>query len=64
MIGIVHKKVRRWRELYRGTFDASGKRIQINLQQAARMVGISKKSLDDYLLQIKFFLFRLYLIEN
>ena len=26
-IGEVHKKVRRWRELYQGAIDASGKRI-------------------------------------
>ena len=38
--------VRIWRELYDKT-DKNGKRIY-TLQEAAREIGISKKTLDDY----------------
>ena len=44
-IGEVIKKVQRWRELYYNNCDS--------LEEAAKKVGISKKSLDDYFLQLK-----------
>ena len=43
--------VRRWRDI----FETSTKigRNRINLQEAAQIIGISKKSLDDYYLQLR-----------
>ena len=43
--------VRVWRQLY-DQYDNKGKRIY-NLESAAKVVGISKKTLDDYNYQIK-----------
>lgn len=34
--------------------DIDGQIIKYSLEDAARLVGISKKSLDDYLLQLRF----------
>ena len=45
----VIEKVLRWRELYAGI----GVREKVALEDGARMVNISKKTLDDYLSQIK-----------
>jgi hypothetical protein len=45
-IGEVVAKVIRWRKIY-----DEGKKL--SLEEAASMVGMSKKSLDDYLLQLK-----------
>jgi len=50
VIGHVLKKVIIWRKFYNGYLDSSGKRLQLSLDEAAKRVGISKKSLDDYLL--------------
>ena len=45
-IGDVVAKVLQWRKIY-------GDGTKISLEQAASKVGMSKKSLDDYLLQLK-----------
>ena len=46
-----------WKTLYNGIYstDENGKKIKIkyNLEQAAAKAGISKKSLDDYLIQLR-----------
>jgi hypothetical protein len=53
-IGEILDKVLQWRRLYNGTVDPqSGQTIKMSLEDAAQKVGISKKSLDDYLLQIR-----------
>jgi len=54
-IDFVIEKVKLWRRLFNGYIDAkSGKLIRYSLEESARKVGLSKKSLDDYLLQIRF----------
>lgn len=42
-----------WRKFYTGFYDESGNYIQKQLDIAAQDVGIAKKTLDDYLLQIR-----------
>lgn len=42
-----------WRKFYTGFYDESGNYIQKQLDAAAQDVGIAKKTLDDYLLQIR-----------
>ena len=44
-IGEVIQKVQKWRQLYYKNCES--------LEEAAKKVGISKKSLDDYFLQLK-----------
>ncbi|CAD8068185.1 unnamed protein product [Paramecium primaurelia] len=52
-IGYIIEKVQKWREYYNGiTVDGESKRF--TLEEAAHKVSISKKSLDDYLLQIRY----------
>lgn len=52
-IKYVIEKVLQWRNLYKG-IGLDGKSAQkISLDDAAKKVGISKKSLDDYLLQLR-----------
>lgn len=41
--------VHRWRELH----DCPSEGKKINLQESAKIVGISKKSLDDYYYQLR-----------
>lgn len=53
VIGDVIEKVVLWRKMHEG-IEENGKKIQIPLDVAAQRVGISKKTLDDYLFQIKF----------
>jgi hypothetical protein len=54
-IGEILEKVLQWRRLYNGTPDPkTGQMVKMSLEDAAQKVGISKKSLDDYLLQIRF----------
>ncbi|CAG9329735.1 unnamed protein product [Blepharisma stoltei] len=53
-IGYIIEKVARWRNLYNGTINAKGETVRLTLEEAAVQVGISKKSLDDYLLQLRF----------
>lgn len=43
------EKVLKWRELYAGM----GVKEKIPLEEGAKIVNISKKTLDDYLSQIK-----------
>lgn len=52
VIGDVIDKVVKWRQLHDGT-EENGRKVQIPLDIAAQRVGISKKTLDDYLFQIK-----------
>lgn len=52
-IGEVVQKVALWRRLYTGFYDENEQVVQMPLDQAALRVGISKKTLDDYLLQIR-----------
>ena len=52
-IGSVVKKVYMWRRLYTGFRDDQGRTIKLTLEEAAKKVGISKKSLDDYLIQLR-----------
>jgi hypothetical protein len=43
-----------WRKLYNGVNLGNGECIRYSLEDSAKLVGISKKSLDDYLLQLRF----------
>ena len=52
-IGYIIEKVFLWRKLYNGFEDENGKIIKLTLEEAAEKVGISKKSLDDYLIQLR-----------
>ncbi|CAG9323401.1 unnamed protein product [Blepharisma stoltei] len=53
-IGFIIERVSTWRKLYAGTQGENGLLNKLALDKAADQVGISKKSLDDYLLQIRF----------
>jgi hypothetical protein len=52
-IGYIIEKVFLWRKLYNGFKDEQGNLIKLTLEEAAEKVGISKKSLDDYLIQLR-----------
>ncbi len=52
-IGFIIEKVYLWRKLYNGFFDDKSNFIKLTLEEAADKVGISKKSLDDYLIQLR-----------
>jgi len=52
-IGYIIEKVNSWRKLYNGFYDENGKFTKYSLDEAAKIIGISKKSLDDYLLQLR-----------
>ena len=52
-IGYIIRKVYMWRKMYSGFIDDKGRRIKSTLEEAAEKVGISKKSLDDYLIQLR-----------
>lgn len=52
-ISEVVEKVALWRRLYTGFYDQDKTFIQMPLNDAARKVNITKKTLDDYLLQIR-----------
>lgn len=52
-IGQIINKVTLWRKLYNGYYDEEKKFIKFSLEDAAKMLNISKKSLDDYLLQLR-----------
>ena len=47
------KKVSLWRLLYTGYTDEKGLLKKHSLEEAAVKVQISKKSLDDYLMQLR-----------
>lgn len=53
-IGFIIERVSLWRKLYNGVPDGSNNIVRYSLEEAAQKVGISKKSLDDYLLQLRF----------
>jgi len=54
-IGEILDKVLQWRRLYTGVNDpTTGQIVKMSLEESAQRVGIAKKSLDDYLLQIRF----------
>ena len=53
-IGYIIEKVSLWRKLYNGIQDGDGNTLRCSLEEAAEKVRISKKSLDDYLLQLRF----------
>ena len=58
-VGFVVERVSVWRKLYTGVQQplrngGGVRRQRYSLSEAARLVGLSKKSLDDYLLQIRF----------
>lgn len=48
------ERVSLWRKLYNGVDLGNGETVRYSLEDSARLVGISKKSLDDYLLQLRF----------
>ena len=48
----IMEKVSEWRQLYCG-MQVNGRFVKLSLKDAASKVGISRKSLDDYLLQIR-----------
>ncbi len=52
-IGEIIDKVAEWRKLYSGVKQSDGTIKKYSLEDAADMVGIAKKTLDDYLLQIR-----------
>jgi len=53
-ISFVIEKVSMWRKLYNGIPGKEQKLIRYSLEDSAKKVGISKKSLDDYLLQLRY----------
>jgi hypothetical protein len=52
-IGFIIEKVSLWRKLYNGIPDNTGRMVRYSLEEAAGIVGVSKKSLDDYLSQLR-----------
>jgi hypothetical protein len=52
-VGYVVEKVAHWRRLYNGYYDGNFKHHRMSLEEAADKVGVSKKSLDDYLAQLR-----------
>jgi hypothetical protein len=52
-IGYIIDKVNSWRKYYNGFYDENKTFTKYSLEDAAVIVGISKKSLDDYLLQLR-----------
>jgi hypothetical protein len=52
-LGYIIEKVFLWRKLFNGYKDDNKGFVKLTLEDAAQKVGISKKSLDDYLNQLK-----------
>ncbi len=52
-IGYIIEKVNTWRKYYNGYYDDKGNFTKFSLDEAAKKIDISKKSLDDYLLQLR-----------
>ena len=52
-IGYIIEKVYAWRKFYNGYKDENNNFIKYSLDKAAEKIDVSKKSLDDYLLQIR-----------
>ena len=38
---------------FSGIFDENGNKIKLSLKESAEKIGINKKTLDDYLIQIR-----------
>jgi len=53
-ISEVIEKVSIWRSLYNGGLDDSNTMRKMSLDEAAKRVGVLKKSLDDYLMQLRY----------
>lgn len=49
----VLEKVALWRKFYNGFFNEKNEFVQLPLDQSARKINISKKTLDDYLAQLR-----------
>jgi len=47
-------KVYLWKKIYNYCVDKYGEKVKLTLQEAASLINLSKKSLDEYLNQIKF----------
>ena len=52
-IRYIIEKVSQWRKLYNGYMDENHVLCRMSLEQAADKVNVSKKSLDDYLSQLR-----------
>lgn len=52
-IGYIIEKVNAWRRLYNGYYNFENEFEKKSLDEAAKIIKISKKSLDDYLLQLR-----------
>ena len=52
-IGQIIDQVSAWRRYYNGYTDYNGRVVKLSLEEAAGKVGIPKKSLDDYFLQLR-----------
>lgn len=52
-IKYIIEKVSQWRKLYNGYMDENHQLVRMSLEDAAEKVGVSKKSLDDYLSQLR-----------
>lgn len=52
-LGEIVRKVSVWRMLYLGFKTVDGEYVEEHLDTAASQVGTAKKTLDDYLLQIR-----------
>lgn len=52
-IGFIIDKVNTWRQLYNGFYDDNGNFIKYSLEDGADIIDMCKKSLDDYLLQLR-----------
>ena len=52
-IRYIIEKVSQWRKLYNGYMDENHVLKRMSLEDAATKVGVSKKSLDDYLSQLR-----------
>lgn len=49
----VLQSVALWRQFYEGFYDRAGNYVKVSLEESALMLDISKKTLDDYLLQVR-----------
>lgn len=52
-IRYIIEKVSQWRKLYNGYMDENHVLRRMSLEEAADKVNVSKKSLDDYLSQLR-----------
>ena len=52
-LSVIIAKVKKWRDLYYGYSSQEGSKTRFSLEDAAKMVNLPKKTLDDYLQQLK-----------